>query len=187
MLPHQRGHHGASLLEHASGVKKKIHPRSWQGPQDPLASDETPLRQAHARHDSTPARGSQRHPSKHPRIDPENETRHHFDRWLATHKVDGPMKCLPPRSENAIKNLVAIRAESWDEKEPGWTEIDTMANTLPCKRWRPSQRINPSTSKASTATTEANFGTSTSTVGPSPSPAWQIRHPIEPVEEGAGW
>ncbi|MDC0302700.1 transposase family protein [bacterium] len=51
-----------------------------------------------------------------------------IDRWLAAHKVDGPNKRLPPRSENAIKALVEIRAESWDESEPGWTEIDTVAH-----------------------------------------------------------
>ena len=69
-----------------------------------------------------------------------------IDRWLAAYKVDGPNKRLPPRSENAIKALVEIRAESWGESEPGWTEIDTVANTLPCKGWMPSQQINPSTS-----------------------------------------
>lgn len=51
-----------------------------------------------------------------------------IDRWLAAYKVDGPNKRLPPRSENAIKALVEIRAESWDESEPGWTEIDTVAH-----------------------------------------------------------
>ena len=51
-----------------------------------------------------------------------------IDRWLAPHKIDGPKKRLPPRSENAIKALVEIRAESWDENEPGWTEVDTVAH-----------------------------------------------------------
>lgn len=51
-----------------------------------------------------------------------------IDRWLAPHKVGGPKKRLPPKSDNAIKALVEIRAESWDEKEPGWTEMDTVAH-----------------------------------------------------------
>ena len=51
-----------------------------------------------------------------------------IDRWLAPDKTDGPKKRLPPRSEHAIKALVGIRAESWDETEPGWTEIDTVAH-----------------------------------------------------------
>ena len=51
-----------------------------------------------------------------------------IDRWLTPLKVDGPKKRLPPRSENAIKALVEIRAESWDEKDPGWTEVDTVAH-----------------------------------------------------------
>lgn len=51
-----------------------------------------------------------------------------IDRWLAPHKINGSKKRLPPRSENAIKALVEIRAESWDENEPGWTEVDTVAH-----------------------------------------------------------
>lgn len=51
-----------------------------------------------------------------------------IDRWLSPYKVNGPKKRLPPRSENAIKNLVEIRAGSWDAKEPGWTEVDTVAH-----------------------------------------------------------
>ena len=50
-----------------------------------------------------------------------------IDRRLAPHKIDGPKKRLPPRSENAIKALVKIRAESWDKNEPGWTVVDTVA------------------------------------------------------------
>lgn len=51
-----------------------------------------------------------------------------IDRWLAPRKVAGAKKRLPPRSESAIKALVEIRAESWDENEPGWTEVDTVAH-----------------------------------------------------------
>lgn len=51
-----------------------------------------------------------------------------IDRWLAPRKVAGAKKRLPPRSENAVKALVEIRAQSWDKNEPGWTEIDTVAH-----------------------------------------------------------
>ena len=51
-----------------------------------------------------------------------------IDRKLAPHKVNGPKKRIPPRSDSAIKALVEIRAESWDENEPGWTEVDTVAH-----------------------------------------------------------
>ena len=51
-----------------------------------------------------------------------------IDRWLAPLKAAGGKKRLPPRSESAIKALVEIRAESWDEDEPGWTEVDTVAH-----------------------------------------------------------
>lgn len=51
-----------------------------------------------------------------------------IDRWLAPQKVAGAKKRLPPRSESAIKALVEIRAQSWDESEPGWTEVDTVAH-----------------------------------------------------------
>jgi hypothetical protein len=51
-----------------------------------------------------------------------------IDRHLAAAKVNGPKKRLPPRSDAAIKSLVEIRAESWDAKEVGWTEVDTVAH-----------------------------------------------------------
>jgi len=51
-----------------------------------------------------------------------------IDRWLSAHKVDGAKRRLPPKSQNGIKALVEIRAESWDECEPGWTEMDTVAH-----------------------------------------------------------
>ena len=51
-----------------------------------------------------------------------------IDRWLAPQKVARAKKRLPPRSESSIKALVEIRAESWDEDEPGWTEVDTVAH-----------------------------------------------------------
>lgn len=51
-----------------------------------------------------------------------------IDRWLSGDKVEGPKHRLPPKSQNAVKALVEIRAESWDETEPGWTEMDTVAH-----------------------------------------------------------
>lgn len=50
-----------------------------------------------------------------------------IDRQLAAAKVNGPKKRLPPRSA-AIKAQVEIRAESWDTREVGWTEVDTVAH-----------------------------------------------------------
>lgn len=51
-----------------------------------------------------------------------------IDRHLAAFKVNGPKKRLPPRSDAAIKAQVEIRAESWDTREVGWTEVDTVAH-----------------------------------------------------------
>lgn len=51
-----------------------------------------------------------------------------IDRHLARFKVGGPKKRLPPRSDAAIKAQVEIRAESWDTREVGWTEVDTVAH-----------------------------------------------------------
>jgi hypothetical protein len=51
-----------------------------------------------------------------------------IDRHLAPFKVGGPKKRLPPRSDAAIKAQVEIRAESWDTREVGWTEVDTVAH-----------------------------------------------------------
>lgn len=51
-----------------------------------------------------------------------------IDRQLAAAKVNGPKKRLPPRGDAAIKAQVEIRAESWDTREVGWTEVDTVAH-----------------------------------------------------------
>lgn len=51
-----------------------------------------------------------------------------IDRHLAPFKVAGPKKRLPPRGDAAIKARVEIRAESWDTREVGWTEVDTVAH-----------------------------------------------------------
>jgi hypothetical protein len=51
-----------------------------------------------------------------------------IDRLLAPVKVGGRKKPLVPRSDSAIKALVAIRAERWATQEVGWTEVDTVAH-----------------------------------------------------------
>lgn len=51
-----------------------------------------------------------------------------IDRLLASVKVGGRKKPLVPRSDAAIKALVAIRAERWATREVGWTEVDTVAH-----------------------------------------------------------
>lgn len=51
-----------------------------------------------------------------------------IDRILKSHKIIGSRRVRPPRGDSAIKAAVEIRAESWDVKEPGWTEIDTVAH-----------------------------------------------------------
>lgn len=52
-----------------------------------------------------------------------------IDRVLAERKI-GVSKRKPrtPKPNAAIKALVPIRAESWDAKEPGWLEADTVAH-----------------------------------------------------------
>ncbi len=52
-----------------------------------------------------------------------------IDRVLAARKV-GLSKRKPrtPKANAAIKALVPIRAESWDAREPGWIEADTVAH-----------------------------------------------------------
>ena len=52
-----------------------------------------------------------------------------IDRVLAERKV-GLSKRKPrtPKANAAIKALVPIRAESWDAREPGWIEADTVAH-----------------------------------------------------------
>lgn len=51
-----------------------------------------------------------------------------IDRLLAPKKVGARKKPLVPRSDGAIKALVAIRAERWATREVGWTEVDTVAH-----------------------------------------------------------
>lgn len=52
-----------------------------------------------------------------------------IDRVLASRKV-GVSKRKPrtPKASTAIKAIVPIRAESWDAREPGWLEADTVAH-----------------------------------------------------------
>lgn len=52
-----------------------------------------------------------------------------IDRLLAGVKITvGRKKPLVPRSDAAVKALVAIRAERWNTREVGWTEVDTVAH-----------------------------------------------------------
>jgi len=51
-----------------------------------------------------------------------------IDRLLASSKTGSRRKRLVPRSDAAIKALIEIRAERWDTKEVGWTEVDTVAH-----------------------------------------------------------
>lgn len=53
-----------------------------------------------------------------------------IDRVLKDKKVAHPgrFKRRPPKAASAIKALVPIRAESWDAKQPGWLEADTVAH-----------------------------------------------------------
>lgn len=51
-----------------------------------------------------------------------------IDRLLAPAKTGIRRKRLVPRSDAAIKGLIEIRAERWDTREVGWTEVDTVAH-----------------------------------------------------------
>lgn len=51
-----------------------------------------------------------------------------IDRLLAPAKTGSRRKRLVPRSDAAIKALIEIRAERWDTKQVGWTEVDTVAH-----------------------------------------------------------
>lgn len=52
-----------------------------------------------------------------------------IDRVLAPEKVGVALrKRRPPISATALKKIVPIRAESWNAKEPGWLEADTVAH-----------------------------------------------------------
>ncbi|MCK5922672.1 MAG: transposase family protein [Methylococcales bacterium] len=52
-----------------------------------------------------------------------------IDRLLADKKVGASRhKQRTPKANAAIKALVPVRAESWDAREPGWIEADTVAH-----------------------------------------------------------
>lgn len=52
-----------------------------------------------------------------------------IDRVLAPRKVGaGVVNRRTPKANAAIKALVAVRAECWDAREPGWIEADTVAH-----------------------------------------------------------
>jgi hypothetical protein len=52
-----------------------------------------------------------------------------IDRVLAPRKVGaGAVNRRTPKPNAAIKALVPVRAESWDAREPGWIEADTVAH-----------------------------------------------------------
>lgn len=52
-----------------------------------------------------------------------------IDRVLAPKKIGIALrKRRPPASNTAMKNLIPIRAESWNAEEPGWLEADTVAH-----------------------------------------------------------
>lgn len=51
-----------------------------------------------------------------------------MDRLLGVSKTGWGKKRLAPPSNAAIKALVAVRAESWNVQEAGWTEVDTVAH-----------------------------------------------------------
>ena len=52
-----------------------------------------------------------------------------IDRVLAVKKVGVALrKRRTPKANAALKKLIAIRAESWDAKQPGWLEADTVAH-----------------------------------------------------------
>lgn len=51
-----------------------------------------------------------------------------IDRLLRVGKAGVRKKPLVPRSDSAIKAKVEIRAERWDTREVGWTEVDTVAH-----------------------------------------------------------
>lgn len=52
-----------------------------------------------------------------------------LDRLLGEFKVRGGKKPRPPRPGSGVKMLVEVRAESWETREVGWTEVDTVAHS----------------------------------------------------------
>ena len=56
-----------------------------------------------------------------------------IDRVLADRKLcESRRKPRTPKANAAIKALVPVRAESWDAREPGWIEADTVAHCGGC-------------------------------------------------------
>ena len=56
-----------------------------------------------------------------------------IDRVLAHRKLgESRRKPRTPKANAAIKALVPVRAESWDAREPGWIEADTVAHCGGC-------------------------------------------------------
>lgn len=51
-----------------------------------------------------------------------------IDRLLKDYKVSAGKKVRPPKPASAVKALVKVRAQSWDNPEPGFTEVDTVAH-----------------------------------------------------------
>jgi len=51
-----------------------------------------------------------------------------IDRQLRGFKVTAGKKARPPKPASAVKALVEVRAQSWDTRETGWTEVDTVAH-----------------------------------------------------------
>lgn len=52
-----------------------------------------------------------------------------IDRLLKDYKVKAGKKIRPPKPASAVKKLVEIRAKSWETREVGWTEVDTVAHS----------------------------------------------------------
>jgi hypothetical protein len=51
-----------------------------------------------------------------------------IDRLLCGMKITAGKKIRPPKPASAVKALVEVRAQSWDTREVGWTEVDTVAH-----------------------------------------------------------
>ncbi len=51
-----------------------------------------------------------------------------IDRLLKDFKVQSGKKIRPPKPASGVKSLVEIRAKKWQDVEPGWTEVDTVAH-----------------------------------------------------------
>ena len=51
-----------------------------------------------------------------------------IDRLLRGFKVTAGKKIRPPKPASSVKALVEVRAQSWETREVGWTEVDTVAH-----------------------------------------------------------